>query len=342
MYLPKESPASYYKLLHQKRVAELLLCALRFDLFSCLKEWKTAEEVALKRELNKRSLELVLNALTATGFLEKTKEMYRNTAQSNEFLISGSPVNIRESLLFRESMMSLEALDSRLLMGPDEKIMERNLGVEAFDFKEAARISIPEMYTGRVQNFIAEVKAVFPEKQPKRILDLGGGSGVLAVELVKTFPDCHGVIFEHPGVTEIPKKLVSDEGLSGKVTILEGDFIKDDFGQGYDLIIAAGILDFTKGRLKNLLKRIYGALTIEGLLYVVTHQVEKEYISPPETILGWLSSHLDGLDILLTEDVIEGTLKNQGFLRKTESMAGGTLQGINGKFYSKNQYLKRE
>jgi SAM-dependent methyltransferase len=336
MYIPIESPASYYKLLHQKRVAELFLCALRFDLFSCLTEWETARGVAAIRGLKERSVELVLNALTATGFLEKAAGKYRNTPQSNEFLAAGSPVDIKESLLFREAMMSLNALDTRLLTGPDERTMERNLGVEAYDFKETARISIPEMYTGRVQNFITEVKAVYQNKQPMKILDLGGGSGVLAVEIVKAFTNCQGVIFESPQVTEIPRELVKAEELSEKISVLEGDFMEDDFGGGYDLIIAAGILDFTKGSLENLIRRLYDALTTEGMLYVVTHQVDKEYVSPPETILGWLSSHLDGLDILLTEEVIETALHKQGFVRKKESLTGGTLQGIKGKFYGKN------
>ncbi|BCJ94305.1 O-methyltransferase [Anaerocolumna cellulosilytica] len=336
MYIPKESPASYYKLLHQKRVAELFLCALRFDLFSCLTEWETAHEVAAIRGLKERSVELVLNALAATGFLEKSSGKYRNTAQSNEFLAAGSPVDIKESLLYREAMMSLSTLDTRLLTGPDERTRERNLGVEAYDFKETARISIPEMYTGRVQNFMKEVKDIYQDKQPKKILDLGGGSGVLAIELVKAFTNCQGVIFESPQVTEIPEKLVRTEGISEKISVLEGDFMEDDFGGAYDLIIAAGILDFTKGNLENLLKRLYDALTKEGMLYVVTHQVDKDYLSPPETILGWLSSHLEGLDILLTEEIIETALHKQGFVRKKESLTGGTLQGIKAKFYGKN------
>lgn len=133
MHKPKENPGLYFNILHQKRVAELLLAAIRFDLFSYLESYTSPKVVSLHTGLNERNLQLVLNALSAAGFLEKSGEQYRNTTQSNEFLNKASTVYIGETILYREKMMSLSNLEERLKNGPDQIIQSNNKGVEVYD-----------------------------------------------------------------------------------------------------------------------------------------------------------------------------------------------------------------
>ncbi len=331
----KENPKMYYKMLHQKRETELFLLALQMKLFSYLEKWETPKAVAAKSGLNERSLTFVLNALASIGLLEKNFGVYRNTKQSNEFLNPDSPVYLGESILFREKMMSLKNMKERLQNGPDQRTLHNNQGVEVYDFYEAARVSIPEMYAGRVQSLIKAVSNLYSNTAPAKILDLGGGSGILAIELVLAFPNCRGVIFEHPNVAGLPRKLVEERNLSERLSIIEGDFNKDNVGKDYDLIIASGILDFAKDHLDSLMKKLYNALTSKGYLYVVTHNVSEDYLYPPESILGWLSSHLDGLDLLLTKKNIENALENHGFQNAQRDDIDGAFDGLQGEFYIK-------
>lgn len=327
----------YYRLLHQKRETELFLSALRLHIFSELASWKTAEAAAEKNGLNGRNLSLYLNALACIGLLEKEGEYYRNTPESNEFLNENSPLYLGESLLFREQMMSLDHLEERLKIGPDKKIVQNNSGVEVFDFYELARVSIPEMYAGRVQALKAAAQQLFEGSGPQKILDLGGGSGILAIELVLAFQGCQGVVFEHSSVTHLPEQLILERGLSERISVMKGDFNTDEIGNGYDLIIASGILDFAKDHLDALLDKLHCALTTHGYLYIVSHEVSEDYQSPPEGILGWLSSHLDGLDLLLTKKTIEEALERHGFRCIKASAVGGVFKGLSGKFYKVNE-----
>jgi methylase of polypeptide subunit release factors len=331
----KENLKMYYKMLHQKREAELFLLALQMKLFSYLEKWETPKAVAAKSGLNERSLSFVLNALASIGLLEKKSGAYRNMKQSNEFLNEESPVYLGESILFREKMMSLKNMKERLKNGPDLRTLHNNQGVEVYDFYEAARVSIPEMYTGRVQSLIKVVSGLYANTTPAKILDLGGGSGILAIELVLSFPNCKGVIFEHPSVAKLPRGLVAERKLSERLSVIEGDFNKDDIGENYDLIIASGILDFAKDHLDAVMKKLYNALTSNGYLYVVTHNVSEDYLYPSESILGWLSSHLDGLELLLTKKEIEISLEDHGFRNIHKNDVGGAFEGLQGKFYIK-------
>lgn len=325
----------YYKMLHQKRETELLLTALRVKLFSYLDNWETPKSVAIKSGLNERNLSFVLNALASIGLLEKNNKAYRNTQQSNDFLNPKSSVYLGESILFREKMMSLQNIEDRLINGPSKNVLHNNKGVEVYDFYEAARVSIPEMYTGRVQSLIQAVTSLYRNKTPEKILDLGGGSGILAIELAITFSNCKSVIFEHPNVARLPRELVSERNLSEHVSVIEGDFNADDIGKGYDLIIASGVLDFAKDHLDSVMCKLYNALTSDGYLYVVTHNVSEDYQKPPESILGWLSSHLDGLDVLLTKKDIENALTRHGFQHIHSDDYGGVFEGLQGEFYLK-------
>lgn len=112
-------------------------------------------------------------------------------------------------------------------------------------------------------------------------------------------------------------------------------FNTDDIGGGYDIIIASGILDFAKEHLDAFMEKLCRALTPDGYLYVVTHEVSEDYQSPPESILGWLSGHLDGLDTLLTKKTIAGTLSKHGFRRVQTAEVDGTFKGLYGEFYCK-------
>lgn len=336
MIQPQGNPQIYYKMLHQKRETELFLSALRLRIFSALENLETANSLAKKTNLNERSLSFYLNSLACIGLLEKHENKYRNTKESNEFLNENSPLYLGEHLLFREKMMSLANLDERIQTGADAQIITDNSGVNVYDFYESARVSIPEMYTGRVQALLAALSELYKDGAPKKILDLGGGNGILAIETVSAFPGCQGVIFEHPSVAKLPQTLVEQHKLAESIKVIAGDFNVDGLGGEYDLIIASGILDFAGGDPDKLLNKLYHALLPNGYLYLVSHTVSADYQSPPEVILGWLSSHLDGLDILLTRPTIESALIRQGFTCVQSGTTGGIFKDMPGKFYRRS------
>ena len=333
MAMKKYNPKAYNGLLHQKRETELFLSALRLNLFSLLEDWETPETVSQGTGWSARSLVFFLNALASIGLIEKNRNTYRNTPESNKYLNKSSTVYLGESILFREKMMSLDRLDERVKNGPVSSVLQNNKGVEVYDFYEAARVSVPEMYAGRVQALVRDITLLFGDMAPKKILDLGGGSGILALETVSAFSSCRGVVFEHPGVANLPRSIISERGFSERIDVMEGDFNTDDIGCGYDLIIASGILDFAKDHLDSLMEKLKRALMPGGCLYVITHNVGEDYQTPPESILGWLSGHLDGLDVLLTGKTIEDALKRHGFTRVYVGDGSETMEGFQGEFY---------
>jgi tRNA (cmo5U34)-methyltransferase len=73
--------------------------------------------------------------------------------------------------------------------------------------------------------------------RPLRILDLGCGPGVMASRLAAEFPNARLTLFD---VTdEMIERCKSRFSTNPHVSFKVGDFLKDDFGSGYDLILAS-------------------------------------------------------------------------------------------------------
>lgn len=65
-------------------------------------------------------------------------------------------------------------------------------------------------------------------------------------------------------------------------------------------------------------KKIAKSLRPEGILYLDTHKVSDDKTQPAPCILGWLSTHLNGLDILQTDRDIVSAVEQAG-MKKCKS-----------------------
>lgn len=74
---------------------------------------------------------------------------------------------------------------------------------------------------------------------PKKILDIGTGSGLIALMLAQRFPNAHVVGIElDPTSAEQAKENVANSSFSNRVDIIQGDFLNHDFEQPFDLIVS--------------------------------------------------------------------------------------------------------
>jgi len=109
-------------------------------------------------------------------------------------------------------------------------------------------------------------------------LEIGCGGGVLlnmAREIVK-----HSRAIDHSadmvqiakeknqkGVSEVRVEIVQGnaESLPWDDNSLEGDYLQDSIGEGYDLILASSTLSFAGHDMDSLMKKIYNALNPGGV-----------------------------------------------------------------------------
>jgi SAM-dependent methyltransferase len=293
----------YYRILNQYQAAQLLFEAIQLDIFSYLNNMVTAKEIAAQTDYDAQNLELLLLALAACGYIEKSDTGYKNTEQGAEYLSKTSPHYLGETILFRKAMASLNDIGDKI----------RGVGQSPsglfYDFPTLARVAVPEMYaTGRVETFSAAVNEIFPKTlSTLKMLDLGGGSGVLAIEFSKAYPNSSAYIFEYPSVAEVAKEIVAKYNAENNVFVLSGDFNIDDIGNSYDLIVASGILDFAATNLDRFIGKIANALSANGYFLLIGRFSETEGY-PQENILSWLRGYMNGVSPPPTRTRVETAL----------------------------------
>ncbi|WRS28158.1 methyltransferase [Oscillospiraceae bacterium MB08-C2-2] len=290
MYNMENNPSRYYKIMHNYQEAQLLFAAIRLNVFSHLDTPATAEAVAAALNCDKRQIKLLLLSLASCGWVNRQGDFYTNTPETKDFLSRSSEVFLGDALLFRENMTSLAQLEQKVKSAdsPSKPI---------YDFSEMAKISIPEMYTGRLQTFLSQMKKLYPDfERPLRLLDLGGGTGILAIEFAKHFPNSRATIFESPDVVEVTRGIVSQHHQEQKVDVIAGDFNTDSLGGPYDVIIASGILNFIKGDLSDFIQKLSDSIADGGYLMIVGQYADHEQ-DAPSNMLGWLSGLLSGIPL---------------------------------------------
>lgn len=315
------TPNIYYQVLNQYRAAQLLFEAIKLDIFSHLDNPTTAGEIANKTGYDEQNIELLLLALSSCSYIDKVNNSYCNTKTGQEYLSKKSPHYIGQTILFRETMTSLSDVGDKVRHGS-----EKQVGIE-YDFATLAEVIVPEMYaTGRMENFVTEIKTTFADTSKQyKILDLGGGSGIMAIEFIKNFPNSQAYVFEFPNVAVTTKKIITKHNMGQRVSVLSGDFNIDEIGGSYDMVIASGILDFATDDLDGFIAKISASLLENGYLFLIGRYSDTEGYTQ-DNILGWLSGYMNGIKPPPTRNRVETALK-KAQLQLVRRVQSGPFQG---------------
>lgn len=292
--------------------AQLLYASIELDLYKHLEMPVTINEIAKQTRYHIRNLELMLNALTSMDFLKKIEGKYTSTAESNYYLNSKNEMYLGDHILYWRDMTNLDNVVNLVKHGPSERTFSDENGSDFFDFRSMGQGARNVMYMGRIQNFILTLQSFFEKDISFKTLDMGAGSGIMSIEIVRNFPNASAVVFDQPRVIELTKEIIKEYGVEDRIKTQVGNFITDSFQGQYDLIIASGVLDFA-GDLDVILSKLEKSLAENGYIYIVTHGINNEFTAPKSCILGWLSSHLNGLNILKSDPHIRQSIVNAGF-----------------------------
>lgn len=114
-------------------------------------------------------------------------------------------------------------------------------------------------------------------KKITHLLDVGGGDGTMACAFVSAHPHLKATVYNLPESANMARQNIEAKGLSDRVSVIEGDFIKDEaLPTGFDLILFSRVLfDWDEAVNRKLLKMAYEALPENG--YVAICEIFREY-----------------------------------------------------------------
>lgn len=307
--------------------AQIIIAAIKLDVFSYLSVPAGADYVAEKLNVKERNTKLVLDSLTAIGLLQKQDGLYCNASDTDFYLNKNNQNYLGEYILFWLDKSSGQDLE-KLITSAGQK----NPNV-FYNFKKMARLTAAEIKTGRSQALLKSLEDIFDASAAYRVLDLGGGSGMLSIELLSRYKKAEAVVFDQASVVEVSETFAGQYGVSDRLKTQAGDFMHDEIGHGFDLLIASGIIDFAKNNLEQFVSKIAKALNENGYLYIVTCGFNEDFTLPRSAIVNWLVGRLQGANVLLPQKEIEAALLGVGFTKISEGIVPSVMQNYLGQLY---------
>ncbi|MDD4843256.1 MAG: class I SAM-dependent methyltransferase [Anaerotignum sp.] len=307
-----------------------LFAAIELDIFSELKTAKLHHDVAKKLELHSDNTKFLLNALVAMELLEKEEGLYKNTALANKYLLRDSEWFIGDHLKVYHNGAGFEETDLVKLVkdGPNGQA-EGKEGLEAYAiFGDWAELMKTQQRGGRAKELSNLVSALPEFSSFKKMLDLGGGPGLICLAIVNKHPELKAAIFDTAEVGKVAMESVKEYGLENRVEVLTGDYMKDSIGSDYDFILAIGTLNFVKHDLDGVVRKIYDALRPNGVFMCISDGLTCEDTSPKNMVISWLPSVLKGFDFQLRQGEVSDAALRNGFrsvYKQTISMLTGDM-----------------
>jgi hypothetical protein len=113
------------------------------------------------------------------------------------------------------------------------------------------------------------------------MLDLGGGSAAGSIALAKTNPRLQVDVLEQPSMVAVTEAFIRKAGLQDRMRACSGDLLKDNFGQGYDLVLLSSVSHIlSPDQNRDLLRRAGAALGPKGRLVIQDFILENDATAP--------------------------------------------------------------
>lgn len=205
------------------------------DVFTMLgKERLDAATLAGRVGADGRSLESLLNALTAMGLLQKTEGTFMNSEASSAFLVSTSSDYVGDMIRHHHHLVSSW---SRL-----EEVVRKGLPVRK---KRRSKEEIKSFLLGmttQARRIAPRVAAEIDLYNRRHLLDLGGGPGTFAVHFCLANREMRATVFDLPYTKPFAMKVIEEAGLTNRVSFVAGDYLRDGIGGPYDVVWLSHVL----------------------------------------------------------------------------------------------------
>jgi len=247
------------------RRSRIILTAFELDIFSELGgKTLSPERLANTIGADARGVDRLLNALCALGLVRKVKGRFANTKIARDFLSAGSPHFLAGLTHTANQWQSWHTLSAAVRRGGT--VCERKAGGPGDEKRLPGFIAA--MHERATPQAPAIVK-LLDLKNVQRCLDIGAGSAAYAMALARAKKDIRAVAFDLPDVLPLTRDYVRRAGLLKRFGFIAGDFRRDDWGKGYDLVLLSAIVHMN-GALENekLIAKAAGSLNPGGQLVI--------------------------------------------------------------------------
>ena len=305
--------------------SRILLSGAELNLFTILTPVPlSAQEVASRIKADPRALSILLDALTGLGFLVKRGEAYQCPPSVSPLLSADAPESVLPMVLHMASLWWKWSGLTSAVQGSQtsDKAAVSSEGADGF----RAFIGAMDVIASQLA---PQIVAVINPGSSRALLDVGGASGTYTLAFLQAAPEMKATLFDRPAVIKIARQRLGEAGVLSRVTLVAGDFYRDELPKGQDLAFVSAIIHQNSPEENlNLFTKVFRSLVPRGRIVIRDHVMEPDRTNPKEGAVfavNMLVSTSGGRTY--TYDEIKAGLAQAGFvsirlLQKGEHMDG--------------------
>ncbi len=243
----------------------VLAAAAELDIFTALhKRPMTAQSLAAELSCDPRATTILLDALTALGFLTKQANKYSVLPEVAEILTEKEPRTVLPIVCHLGNC--LRRWSKLTQVTQTGRPAESSPSIRGAASDQAAFIGSMHSFSSLTANQIID------ELKPltfKHLLDVGGGSGTWTITFLRAAPEARATLFDLSDVIPLAKQRIADAELSDRVTFVAGDYCEDDLPSGADFVWLSAIAhQNSRKQNRALFAKIHTALQTNGVLLI--------------------------------------------------------------------------
>ena len=272
---PRTNPKTIETLADAVYPSFAMLAGMELDLFTPLKDGPlTADQIARAAGTDRAKTAPLLYALVA--MLKSDRDRFFNSPEANQFLVRGSPdyIGMRHHA-YRRRWNSVLGVAETIRAGVPARGM---------DYAKMPADVRESFYRGTFTECLAAGRVLARSRDFsdfRSLVDVGGGSGGLAIAMAEAWPNLTITIADLPAITPVAQRYVDEAGFATRIKVYPTNVVNDPLDGSYDIAVTRGLFPVLTGdQIRSALANVYSALKPGSPLYVVGWILDDSRVAP--------------------------------------------------------------
>jgi SAM-dependent methyltransferase len=271
------------------------------------------------------SLYRVLRLLAALGVFQETGPRCFGLTMLGERLRTDAPAGMRSWAIFLEAIGGGRPFEHILhSVRTGEPGFDQAQGMKIFEFlaqnPQSAAI-FDDAMSERTAAFAPTVADSYDFADIRTVVDVGGGTGTLLVEILRRRGHLRGILFETPDVAARARSVLDAIDLADRCEVLAGDFFAEVPGGAECYVLANVLHDWDDTRASQILRNCRRAMARGGRVLIVERLI-------PEHPGNAVPTLLSDINMLVITGGQERTNAEYGDLLAGAGLAVGKIQPV--------------
>ena len=215
-----------------------MLAGMQLDLFTQLSDKPmNTEQIAETIGVGSAKLRPLLYALVVANLLNVEGEFFSNTDAANRFLVRGSPSCVGDihellSTMWNAALKTAESIRTGL---PQAKI----------NYSDMSQDELRHFFCGEhpyAVGYGRDLVERYDFSSYKTLLDVGGGSGGLAISITEVCPHIQATVVDLRKITPVTKHYIDEAGAGNRVNVVTADVIRESLAISYDAAVMSAFV----------------------------------------------------------------------------------------------------